>query len=134
MDLRRYARDLLESVWSRGREDLLRAAVAPEFTHRLATAGATDDVNGYLALVRSHRAAFSPIDLIFHRALAEDERVAVHFSMTGVHVGPAFGLAPTGRLCFVEVMSVLHFEAGALLRQHSVTDFLALQRQIRGVA
>jgi predicted ester cyclase len=133
MDLRRQARDLLESVWTRGREATLRAAVTDDFRHRLATAGEALDVDGYLSMVRGYRAAFSPIDLIFHRVLVDGDRAAIHFSMTGTHTGPIFGLAPTGRPCWIEVMCTQRWRDGALARQVSVTDFLALRRQLRAM-
>lgn len=123
--------ELLEALWSRGDGEPVRAVAAPEFRYSLSTEGDALDLEAYLALVAGFRSAFDPIDLIFHRVLAEGERVMAHFSMTGAHVAPIFGVEATRRMTWVPVMTFMYFEDERLVRQVSLTDFLYLQRQLR---
>jgi|OM-RGC.v1.025045406 Predicted ester cyclase len=125
---------LLEALWSRGDADPVRALAAPDFRYSLSTEGDALDLEAYLALVAGFRSAFDPIDLIFHRVLAEGDRVMAHFSMTGAHVAPIFGVEPTRRQMWVPAMTFMYFEAGQLTRQVSLTDFLYLQRQLRAAS
>ena len=88
------------------------------------------DIDGY-QLVAGFRAAFDPIDLILHQALVENTRVMIHFSLTGQHVGPIFGVAATDRPLWAPAMTFMYFEGERLMRQVSLTDFLYLRRQLR---
>ena len=124
--------EMLDALWSRGDETPVRSAVAADFTYSLSSNGDQLDLQGYLDLAAGFRVAFDPIDLIFHRVLAEGSRVMAHFSMTGAHVAPIFGIEATGRQLWIAVMTIMYFDEGVLRRQSSLTDFLSLQRQLRG--
>ncbi|MEE4360242.1 MAG: ester cyclase [Pseudomonadales bacterium] len=131
MDTRReQVMTLLDALWSRGDEAPLRALVSDDFRYALSAGTRTMDLSAYLETVHGFRAAFSPIELLFHRVLCEGGRVAAHYSLLGEHSGPFYGTEPTGRVGSLEVMSVLHFEADRLVRQTSVTDFLTLRRRL----
>lgn len=132
VDASAQAVELLEALWSRGDEGPVRAVAAPGFRYSLSTEGDALDLDAYVGLVAGFRSAFDPIDLIFHRVLAEGGRVMAHYSMTGAHVAPIFGVEPTQRLVWVPAMTFMYFEEGRLVRQVSLTDFLYLQRQLRG--
>lgn len=123
--------ELLEALWSRGEQGPVRAAAAADFRYSLSTEGDALDLEAYLGLVAGFRSAFDPIDLIFHRVLAEGDRVMAHFSMTGTHVAPIFGVEPTQRQAWLPAMTFMYFEDERLTRQVSLTDFLYLQRQLR---
>lgn len=132
MEARARAVELLEALWSRGEQGPVRATAAPDFRYRLSTEGGALDLEAYIAFVAGFRCAFDPIDLIFHRVLAEGDRVMAHFSMTGTHVAPLFGVEPTRRQIWVPAMTFMYFEGDRLARQESLTDFLYLKRQLRG--
>jgi predicted ester cyclase len=123
--------ELLEALWSRGDEASVRAVAADGFSYSLSTEGDALDLDAYFALVAGFRAAFDPIDLIFHRVLVEGDRVMAHFSMTGTHVAPLFGVNATQRPLWLPAMTFMYFEGDALTRQVSLTDFLHLHRQLR---
>ena len=122
---------MLEALWSRGDEGSVRASVSPAFTYSLSSEGQGLDVDGYLELVAGFRTAFDPIDLILHRALVEDTRVMIHYSLTGQHTGPVFGVAATGRPLWAPAMTFMYFDGELLERQVSLTDFLHVRRQLR---
>lgn len=122
---------MLEALWSRGDEGPVRACTSPAFTYALSSEREDLDIDGYLQLVAGFRAAFDPIDLILHQALVENTRVMIHFSLTGQHVGPIFGVAATDRPLWAPAMTFMYFEGERLMRQVSLTDFLYLRRQLR---
>lgn len=132
MVLRERAVDMLEALWSRGDDGPVRAIVSPESTYSLSSEGQGLDVDGYLTLVAGFRSSFDPIDLILHRALVESARVMVHYSLTGQHTGPVFGVAATDRPLWAPAMTFMYFEGEMLERQVSLTDFLHVGRQLRG--
>ena len=113
----------------------MRRIAAPDFAHQLSRDAPALDIDGYCTFVAGFRAAFDPIDLLLHRTLVDDDRVVVHFSLTGNHVGELFGIAPTGASLWLPAMTFMHFRDAAdgvrLARQSSLTDFLSLQRQLK---
>ena len=122
---------MLEALWSRGDEGPVRASVSPAFTYSLSSEGQGLDVDGYLELVAGFRTAFDPTDLILHRALVENTRVMIHYSLTGQHTGRVFGVAATGRPLWAPAMTFMYFDGEMLERQVSLTDFLHVRRQLR---
>ena len=131
MDLRERAVDMLEALWSRGDDGPVRACVSPDFTYALSSESEGLDLDGYVELIGGFRSAFDPIDLILYRTLVEGARVMVHYSLTGEHVAPIFGIEATDRPLWVPAMTFMYFDGEQLERQVSLTDFLHVQRQLR---
>lgn len=69
------------------------------------------------------------------RAKAEDivehgDRVALRLLITGTHLGPFLGIAPTGRTVSFAGMTILRFHDGKCVERWSVTDSVSLLIQL----
>lgn len=94
-------RPLLErfyaEVWNRGDEATARAILDPRFRFRGSLGVTADDVDGFLAYVRSVRAALADYCCIIDDMIEGEGRAAARMTFTGVHRGTLLGVAATGR-------------------------------------
>ena len=85
-------------IWNRGDEAVARAILAPDFRFRGSLGVTADDVDGFLAYVRSVRAALGDYRCIIDDMIVDgDSRAAARMTFTGVHRGELLGVAATGR-------------------------------------
>ena len=59
-----------------------------------------------------------------HDVVAEGNRVAAHFTITGRHVGNWGAVPPTGKLLRYEEMAIFHFKEEKIFYQRGVVDNL----------
>jgi predicted ester cyclase len=116
------------------------------------------DLDGYLTLydpaIRLHGYAPAPMDreaveafyraiwaglaapgrpgphLELHEVIGHGERLAVRFTMSGVHDGMFNGIAPTGRPYVLAGITILHFAGGRVVERWSCADMLGLMVQL----
>jgi predicted ester cyclase len=60
----------------------------------------------------------------------EGDKMALRFRITGTHLGPFLGIAPTGRAISVPGMSMLAFDAGKCVERWSLVDSASLMAQL----
>ena len=75
-------------------------------------------------------AAFPDFALTVRSTVAEDDRVAVHWTATGTMAGPLWGVRPTGARVELEGIDLLHVAGGHIVRNDAVPDSLSVARQI----
>ena len=81
------------------------------------------------AVERSHR-AFEGFREEIKTIVADDERVVVHFTITGRHTGPWGPLAPTGKPVAFDEIVIMTVRDGKVVRQVGVIDNLSGLRQV----
>jgi steroid delta-isomerase-like uncharacterized protein len=65
---------------------------------------------GYLSIVHWMRTGFSDVQWKAEEMIAEDNRVAVRWTLTGTHDGEFMGVAPTGKKVKVVLMNFYYFD------------------------
>jgi predicted ester cyclase len=76
--------------------------------------------------------AFSEQRWEIHDVIAEDDRVVVRCTHSGLRTGDFFGLAATGRGFAYKQMHVVRFADGKCVEHWAVRDDAALMRQLTG--
>ena len=64
---------------------------------------------GYLSVVHWMRSGFSDVQWHIKDMVATDDKVAVHWNLTGTHDGEFMGIEPTGKKISVSVMNFYYF-------------------------
>ena len=64
---------------------------------------------GYLSIVHWMRSGFSDVQWKLEEMIAEENRVAVRWTLTGTHDGEFLGLKPTGTKVKTSVMNFYYF-------------------------
>jgi hydroxyacylglutathione hydrolase len=75
-------------------------------------------------------AAFPDFALTVRSTVAEDDRVAVHWTATGTMAGPLWGVRPTGARVEFEGIDLLQVAGGRIVRNDAVPDSLSVARRI----
>lgn len=91
------------------------------------------DMRGLRAFYDGFFTAFPGSWLTFHETLWDGDRVCIRFSLSGKHLGPFLGVAPTGRDITFEGITVLHFRDGKCHERWASADMLGLLVQIGAV-
>ena len=75
-------------------------------------------------------AAFPDFALTVRATVAEGDRKAVHWTATATHLGPFWGVEPTGARVELEGIDLLEARDGRLVRNDAVPDSLSVARQV----
>jgi steroid delta-isomerase-like uncharacterized protein len=88
------------------------------------------DENGNRAFYEGFTTAFPGCQLVLDDMLAEADRVAVRFHVTGEHRGEFLGVPPTGRSIRVDAQAIMAFEDGRVTERWTTADLMGLMSQI----
>ena len=80
---------------------------------------------GYLSVVHWMRSGFSDVQWHMKDMVASEDKVAVHWNMTGTHDGEFMGIKPTGKKISVSVMNFYYFN-----KDGKVTNDIAAEGMI----
>ena len=80
---------------------------------------------GYLSVVHWMRQGFSDVQWKLNDMVADEEKVAVYWTLTGTHDGEFLGIPPTGNKISVSVMNFYYFNA-----QGKITNDIAAEGMI----
>lgn len=86
-----------DEIWNRGDEEAARAILVTGFRFRGSLDLTADDVDGFLAYVRTVRGALAGYRCIIDDLVEGGNRAAARMTFTGVHRGDLLGVAATGR-------------------------------------
>jgi steroid delta-isomerase-like uncharacterized protein len=85
---------------------------------------------GYMAIVAMMRGGFSDIQWTLEEAIAEENKIAARFTMTGTHTGPFMGVPPTQKTIRVQALNIYHLENGKIVKEYGQPDILGLLMQL----
>lgn len=74
--------------------------------------------------------AFPDSQVKAEEIVEQGDRVALRLLITGTHLGPFLGIAPTGRTVSFAGMTILRFRDGKCVERWSVTDSVSLLIQL----
>ena len=80
---------------------------------------------GYLSVVHWMRQGFSDVQWKLNDMVADEEKVAAYWTLTGTHDGDFLGIHPTGNKISVSVMNFYYFNA-----QGKITNDIAAEGMI----
>lgn len=123
-------RRFYDEFWCKGNPDAVDELVAPGFTDHQLPPGMQPGPEGLKQLVREWRTGFpdmhEEVDMIF----AEGDLVSGRFVLTGTHLGPFFGIAPTGRKVKITGIDIVRIRDGRITDFWYSEDQLSLLRQL----
>jgi steroid delta-isomerase-like uncharacterized protein len=76
------------------------------------------------------RSGFSDIQWSLEEAIAEGDKIAARFIMSGTHDGTFFGVPATGRKIEVRAVNFYRFSEGKIVEEYGQPDLLGLLQQI----
>ena len=86
---------------------------------------------GYLSIVHWMRSGFSDVQWHIEDMVAEGDRVAVQWTLTGTHDGEFLGIQPTGTKINTTVMNFYYFNAsGKIINDIAADGMLGILRPL----
>ena len=79
------------------------------------------------------RAAFPDLRMSAEDVIAEGDRAAVRYTMTGTHRGEFMGMAPTGKQITVAGIEIIRVAGGKAVEHWGVTDQMAMLQQLGAI-
>jgi glyoxylase-like metal-dependent hydrolase (beta-lactamase superfamily II)/predicted ester cyclase len=115
---------------SRRDVEAMAAAWAPDGQEHIASQVDAVGPNGVREYFGELFTAFPDFALTVETTVAEDDKVAVHWTATATMTGPLWSLEPTGAHIELEGIDLLRVADGKIVRNDAVPDGMALARQI----
>ena len=121
-----------DEVWNQGRDGAIDELLSPEGVgFGLAETGT--EIRGPEALkpfVRNLRNAFPDMHIELEDVVAEGDKVAIRFRVTGTHEGSGLGFPATHRKIDITGMTIIQIANGQLLHGWNNWDQLGMMQQL----
>jgi len=134
MENKAVVRRLYEEVWNKRRVELVDDLMSP--SHALHYNHLPDSGIGpeaYKREVARFVTGFPDLRFTVEDMVAENDKVAVSWTISGTHKGEFRGISPTGKKVSVEGITINHIADGKIMDSYVSPDYLGLLQQL-GVA
>ncbi len=126
-------REIIEEVWNKGNLEAVDRYFADEYIDRNPLPGQAPGREGYKQAVAIIRAAFPDLHLVLEDILAEGDKAAFRYTMSGTHRGEFMGLPPTDRPFSVAGMIFVRIADGKAVERWANLDTLGLMQQLGAI-
>jgi predicted ester cyclase len=122
----RVVRGFLEEVWNQGHGEAAELYVDPRYE----VPGVGRGPRAVAENMDAFRVAFPDLRLDVDDLVANDERVAVWMRLSGTHLGPFRGYAPTGTRATWDEVGFFFVEGDRIDRARYLADMLGLRKAL----
>jgi steroid delta-isomerase-like uncharacterized protein len=122
-------RRFFEDVYNKGNPSALDELAAPDFVSH-DRGNPTHDRDGVKQIVSAIRGAFPDVHFTADDVLAEGDRVAARFTMTGTHRGDFMGVPATGKPIVVTGIDIVRFSDGKAVEHWHEWSGMELLQQL----
>jgi predicted ester cyclase len=85
---------------------------------------------GFIHYFSGLRKGFPDLNITAEKLVADDDNVAIAYTITGTHQGDFLGIAPTGRKISARGVQIARFENGKLVERWGSSDQLGILQQL----
>jgi steroid delta-isomerase-like uncharacterized protein len=124
-------RRLYEEVWNKRRVELVDELMSP--SHAMHNNHVPDSCIGPEAYKREFArfmTGFPDLRFTVEDMVAENEKVAVAWTISGTHKGEFRGISPTGKRVSIEGITINHIANGKIMDSYISLDYLGLMQQL----
>lgn len=115
----------MHRLWSTGDLSAIPDLYASDFIGHFPTGSQLGDLKGHSGVreaITRVRSAFSEWTETIQDIIIEGDKLVTRYVSTGVHKGPFFDLAPTGKNVRLNEISIFHVRDGLIAEQWCLTD------------
>ncbi len=113
-----------------GNLDALRELVAPSVVEHDPGTTQGPGAQGYIDLFSEMRSAFPDLKATPEHITADDDTVAMAYTITGTHQGDFQGIKPTGKAIKARGVQIARFENGKMVERWGSSDELGILKQL----
>jgi steroid delta-isomerase-like uncharacterized protein len=85
---------------------------------------------GFIRFFTGFRAAFPDLNISVEQLVADEDNVAIAYTITGTHKGELLGIPATGRPIKARGVQIARFENGQIVERWGSSDQLGILQQI----
>jgi steroid delta-isomerase-like uncharacterized protein len=85
---------------------------------------------GFIHFFTGFRAAFPDLNISVEQLVADEDNVAIAYTVTGTHQGDFLGIPATGRQIKARGLQIARFENGRIVERWGSSDQLGILQQI----
>ena len=122
---------LAEAIGS-GDLDTLEQFFDPDVVDHDPAPGQTPGPSGYKEFFAAMKKAFPDVELAPEQIVADEDNIAIAYTLTGTHEGEFQGIAPTGRRIEARGLQIARFEDGKIAERWGSSDELGILKQLEG--
>jgi steroid delta-isomerase-like uncharacterized protein len=126
-------RRMTEVIWNKGDLDAIDEFFAPDVIIHSAPPEWPAGSAGVKATVTMWRGAFPDFELASQFVIAEGDKVANYWTISGTHSEELLGVPATGKHIKTYGMSLVRFAGGKIVEIWSASDQLGLMRELGAI-
>jgi predicted ester cyclase len=127
-------RRIVMEAFSEGRIEVLDEVMAPDFVNHAGPPGLDRGIEGVRQVIRNERTGFPDLQYEIIQEIEEGDLVTQHCLVRGTHLGPIFGVDPTGRRVVWHEMHIGRMVNGLVAEHWACNDMHSVWVQIGRVA
>lgn len=122
-----------EEGWNKNRnEALIERVFSPDWEDgNPIRSNQTGGHEGIRQMVKFYQIAFSEAHFSITHLFANETHVALRYDVAAIHVGPAFGIAPTGKHFTSSGIVIYEMEKGRIRRSWQELDLMGIIKQLK---
>jgi steroid delta-isomerase-like uncharacterized protein len=124
------ATEHLGAAVNSGNLNALREVFAPTVVDRDPASDQSPGPEGFIQFFTGFRAAFPDLNISVEQLVANDDNVAIAYTITGTHQGDFLGIPATGRAIKARGVQIARFENGQIVERWGSSDQLGILQQI----
>lgn len=113
-----------------GNLDAMRELVSPSVVEHDPGPNQGPGAQGYIDLFSELRTAFPDLKATPEHITADDDTVAMAYTITGTHNGPFQGIPPTGKAIKARGVQIARFKDGQMVERWGSSDELGILKQL----
>ena len=113
-----------------GNLEAMRALVSPSVVEHDPGPNQGPGAQGYIDLFTEMRSAFPDLNVTPEHLTADDDTVALAYTITGTHQGNFQGIAPTGKSIKARGVQIARFVDGKMVERWGSSDELGILKQL----
>jgi steroid delta-isomerase-like uncharacterized protein len=134
IDSEAIVRRLYQEVWNRRKLELVSDLISPSHAlHDNNSSGSSVGPEAYKALMALYLAAFPDLRVTVEDTVAEKDKVAASWTISGTHKGEFWGVRPTNKKMSLDGITIHHIANGKIIDSYISFDALGLMRQLGAV-
>jgi len=122
-----------EEGWNKNRNDeLVERVFSPDWSDgNPLRANQVEGYEGMHQLVKFYQEAFADTHFTITHLFADDTHVAIRYEVAAKHVGPAFGIPPTGKHFTSSGIVIYEMKDGKIYRSWQELDLMGIIKQLK---
>ncbi len=117
-----------------GNFDLFNETVAIGNIDHDPAPGQVPGPEGYRAFFQGMRDAFPDLSVVLETLVADEDSVAIAYTLSGTQKGPILGVAASGRKIKIRGVQISKFKDGKMVERWGSSDELGMLQQLGAVA